>query len=741
MKKRHISTEDINRIVYAYHHDPFRVLGIREVEEGGIIVRAFFPDVRDAYVIEEETEKEYIMTRIHDEGLFEAYFPNRKDIFKYKLRKVYGESPDGKDKSEVIIDPYCFLPVLTDFDLHLINKGDHHKTYEKLGSHILEIYGVKGVHFAVWAPSAKRVSVVGDFNLWDGRRHQMRVLGSSGIWEIFIPNLSEGYNYKYEIKAANGNILIKADPHAFYSEVRPKTASIVYDISGYEWGDDEWMNKRSQTNYIEKPVSIYEVHLGSWMRIPEEDNRFLSYREMAPKLANYVKKMGFTHIELMPVTEHPFDGSWGYQVLGYFAPTSRFGTPKDFMWFVNFMHNQEIGVILDWVPAHFPKDAHGLSYFDGSPMYEYSDPRKGEHADWGTLVFDYGRYEVSNFLISSGLFWLDKYHIDGLRVDAVASMIYLDYGRKGGEWVPNIYGGNENLEAVNFIKRFNELVHKYHQGVMTIAEESTSWAGVTKPTYVGGLGFSFKWNMGWMHDTLQYISKDPIYRKYHHDRISFGLVYAFSENYILVLSHDEVVHGKCSMINKMPGDKWQKFANLRAYYGFQWTHPGKKLLFMGGELGMWNEWWEARSIDWHLLSDPYHRGLQAFVRDLNILYQNEPCLYEFDHNWASFEWIDHSDSDNNTFSYIRKAKTINNYLIVALNFSPVPRYDYRVGVPEKVYYKEILNSNSKLYYGSNIGNNGGLMAEDYSWQGKPFSIRLTLPPLAIIILKPEKIDN
>ncbi len=731
MNKLQLSDEEIKKIIYAYHHDPFQVLGMRKVGEGGIVVRAFFPDVVEAYVIDISTEKEFKMEKIRDEGLFQYHFKDRDDVFKYQFRKVFNE-----EYEQIIYDPYSFMPVLTDFDQHLFSIGDHHHTYEKLGAHTMKIDNIKGTHFAVWAPSAKRVSVIGDFNNWDGRKHQMRVLGSTGIWEIFIPGMEQGEKYKYEIKSAKDEIIIKADPHAFYAETRPKTASIVYDINDFDWTDEEWINKRNNSNLLEEPISVYEVHLGSWMRIPEEDNRYLTYRELAPKLANYVDKMGYTHIELMPITEHPFDGSWGYQVLGFFAPTSRFGEPKDFMWFVNYLHERGIGVILDWVPAHFPKDSHGLSYFDGSPMYEYADPRKGEHADWGTLVFDYGRYEVSEFLISSGLFWLDKYHIDGLRVDAVASMLYLDYGRKDKEWVPNEYGGNENLEAVKFIKKFNELVHKYHKGVMTIAEESTAWTGVTKPTYVGGLGFTFKWNMGWMHDTLEYISKDSIYRKYHHGQITFGLVYAFSENYILPLSHDEIVHGKGSMINKMPGDEWQKFANLRAYYGFQYTHPGKKLIFMGGEFGMWNEWWEERSIDWHLLENKNNRGLQVFLRDLLAIYKKEPALHQFDYHWASFEWIDSHDADNNVFSYIRRAKFPDDHLVIVINFAAVPRYDYRVGVPSKMYYKEILNSDSESYMGSNVGNDGGRMAEEYQWQGKPFSISITLPPLGILILKP-----
>lgn len=732
--KRYLYEEERNKIIYAYHHDPFQVLGIKEVDEGGIIIRTFYPDVKEAYVVDETSKKTTKMEKIHEHGLFEAYFPQNKKIFKYKIKKIYYSN----DK-EIIVDPYSFLPVLTDFDLHLIGKGDHHKTYEKLGAHIIEVDKVKGTHFSVWAPSAVRVSIVGSFNNWDGRNHQMRVLGSSGIWELFIPGISQGCKYKYEIKTKLDTVLVKSDPHAFYSEIRPKTASIVYDINGYEWNDDKWMEKRENINLFETPISIYEVHLGSWMRKPEKNNRYLTYKELAPKLLSYVKKMGFTHIELMPVSEHPFDGSWGYQVLGYFAATSRFGEPKDFMWFVDFLHNHGIGIILDWVPAHFPKDAHGLSYFDGTPMYEYADPRKGEHADWGTLVFDYGRYEVSNFLISSGLFWLDKYHIDGLRVDAVASMLYLDYGRNSGEWAPNKYGGNENLEAINFVKKFNELTHKYHKGSMTIAEESTAWTGVTKPTYLGGLGFTFKWNMGWMNDTLEYIQKDPVHRKYHHDKVTFGLIYAFSENYVLVLSHDEVVHGKCSMLDKMPGDRWQKFANLRSYYGFQYTHPGKKLIFMGGEIGMWNEWWEERSIDWHLLNYEPHKKLQIFLRDLNNLYKKEAALYQFDYHWSSFEWIDSHDADNNVFSYIRRAKVPDDYLVIVLNFSPVPRYDYRVGVPDKRYFKEILNSDSQIYYGSNIGNIGGVSAEDHSWQGRPFSIKLTLPPLSILILKPATI--
>jgi 1,4-alpha-glucan branching enzyme len=737
MKKKDLSQEDINRIVYAYHYDPFNVLGIRKVEEGGVVVRIFYPNIKEAYVIETDTNTETQMEKIHEIGFFQAYFPNKDDTFDYRIKKVYYPTEDGSIHEETIIDPYRFLPVLTDFDRHLFSKGDHHHTYDKLGAHIMEVDGVSGVHFAVWAPNAVRVSVVGDFNNWDGRIHQMRVLGESGIWEIFIPGIEKEQKYKYEIKTKADTILIKADPHGFYSEIRPNTASVVYDINGFEWSDDEWMDKRGKHDVREIPVSIYEVHLGSWMRVPEEGDRYLTYREMATRLASYVKEMGYTHIELMPVAEHPFDGSWGYQVVGFFAPTSRFGEPKDFMWFVDYMHNQGIGVLLDWVPAHFPKDSHGLSYFDGTPLYEYADPRKGEHADWGTLVFDYGRYEVSNFLISSGLFWFDKYHIDGLRVDAVASMLYLDYGRQSGQWVANQYGGNENLEAVAFIKRFNELAHKYHKGIMTIAEESTAWAGVTQPTYVGGLGFNFKWNMGWMNDTLEYISNDPIYRKYHHDKVTFGLVYAFSENYILVLSHDEVVHGKGSMLNKMPGDVWQNFANLRAYYGFQATHPGKKLLFMGGEIGMWNEWWEARSIDWHLLESRYHESLQCFVKDLNHFYQQEKALHEYDYHGSTFEWIDHSDADNNVFSYIRRAKSPEDFLIVILNFSPVPRQGYRIPVRDKCFYKEVLNSDSEIYHGSNLGNFGGIYAEDYYWRGHPFSIGLTLPPLSILVLKPE----
>ncbi len=735
MESIRLNAEEINKIVYAYHHDPFHVLGIRKVSEGGVVIRFHMPKIKEAYVIDMETGQEYKMDILDDNGLYEKHFPNRKEIFQYKIKKVYENGYE-----ETIIDPYRFMPIITDFDRHLVSKGDHHNTYDKLGAHQIKVDNIEGVHFAVWAPNAKRVSVVGDFNNWDGRIHQMRVLGESGIWEIFIPEIKEGNKYKFEIKTKANEILLKTDPHGFYSEIRPNTASIVYNIDGFEWSDDEWMTKRGDKDIRENPISVYEVQLGSWMRVPEEEDRYLTYREIAPKLADYVKYMGYTHIELMPVSEYPFDGSWGYQVVGFFAPTSRFGEPKDFMYFVDYMHKNNIGVILDWVPAHFPKDSHGLSYFDGTPLYEYSDKRKGEHADWGTLVFDYGRYEVSNFLISSGLFWLDKYHIDGLRVDAVASMLYLDYGRKNNEWVANKYGGNENIEAVEFIKKFNTLAHKYHNGIMTIAEESTAWAGVTLPTFVGGLGFNFKWNMGWMNDTLEYVKLDPIYRKYHHDKITFGLVYAFSENYVLALSHDEVVHGKGSMINKMPGDEWQKFANLRTYYGFQFTHPGKKLLFMGGDIGMWNEWWEARSIDWHMLENNFNSGLQRFIKDLNQIYRSEKALWEYDYDGASFQWIEHNDINNNVFAYIRRAKDPKDYLIVVLNFSPVPRSGYRIYAPENTYYKEILNSDAGIYAGSNVGNLGGVHSEDYSWRGNQYSLSLSVPPLSVLILKPSRQD-
>lgn len=631
---------------------------------------------------------------------------------------------------------YPFPQILTDFDLHLIGEGTHYKKYEKLGAHLREVNGVKGVHFAVWAPNAEDVSVVGDFNNWDGSHYKMWMLGTSGIWEIFVPRLSEGEVYKFAVQTKSGETLEKADPYAFYSEIRPKSASIVYNIDGYAWNDGKWVAERGHLNSLDAPMSIYEVHLGSWMKVPEEGNRYLTYRELAKKLAGYVKDMGYTHIQLMPVTEHPLDASWGYQTIGYFAPTSRFGTPKDFMSFVDYLHQNDIGVILDWVPAHFPKDGHGLARFDGTCLYEHEDPRKGEHQDWGTLIFNYGRNEVRNYLISNALFWLDKYHIDGLRVDAVASVIYLDYSRQPGEWIPNQYGGNENLEAIDFIKRFNEVVHSTHPGVLTIAEESTAWPAVSRPTYLGGLGFSLKWNMGWMHDTLQYFSKDPSHRKYHQENLTFSLLYAFHENFILVLSHDEVVHGKRALLDKMPGDLPQRFANLRALYGYMYGHPGKKLLFMGGEFGQWHEWNHDESLHWHLLQYEPHQGLKRYVRDLNRFYISEPALYEVDFEYKGFEWIDFHDADNSIISFIRRGRDPGNFLVLAYNFTPVPRKDYRVGVPRGVFYKEVMNSDSESYWGGNVGNLGGVKAEDIPWHGQPFSLNMTLPPLSMIVMKP-----
>lgn len=628
--------------------------------------------------------------------------------------------------------------VLTDFDLHLIGEGTHYKNYEKLGAHIMEVDGVKGVHFAVWAPNAKGVSVIGDFNHWDGKKHPMKLLGDSGIWEIFIPGIDEGELYKFEVKSKyRGYKEQKSDPFAFFFEVRPKSAAIVYNIENkHKWQDAEWLEIRRKKNWFESPVAIYEVHLGSWMRAPEDNNRFLTYRELADKLIPHVKNLGFTHIELLPISEHPLDASWGYQTIGYFAPTSRYGRPEDLMYFIDKCHQNEIGVIIDWVPAHFPKDAHGLGYFDGTCLYEHEDPRKGEHRDWGTLIFNYGRNEVVNYLISNALFWLEKYHIDGLRVDAVASMLYLDYSREPGDWIPNIYGGNENLEAINFLKKFNEIVHQYHPGVLTIAEESTAWTGVSRPTYLGGLGFSMKWNMGWMHDTLEYFSKDSIYRKYHTNNLTFSMLYAFTENFILPFSHDEVVHGKRSMLDKMPGDMWQKFANLRALYGYMYGHPGKKLLFMGSEFGQWREWNFDESLDWHLLQYEPHKKLQRFLSDLNNLYITEPAMHEVDFDWHGFEWIDFHDSDNSVISFIRRAKNHDDFLVFVFNLTPIPRFGYRIGVPHGGFYREILNSDSEIYWGGNLGNAGGVYADNVPCHARQFSLNLILPPLSVLIFKP-----
>ncbi|HEX7548083.1 MAG TPA: 1,4-alpha-glucan branching protein GlgB [Candidatus Methylomirabilis sp.] len=636
-------------------------------------------------------------------------------------------------------DPYRFSSTLSDFDLHLLGEGTHYRAYEKLGSHLLDQDGVPGVRFAVWAPNARRVSVVGDWNGWDGRVHPMRLHPGNGLWEIFLPGLAEGALYKYEILSkAKTLIALKSDPYAFsFEAAAPRTASMVVDL-GYAWGDGEWMAGRGPKNALDAPQATYEVHLGSWIRVPEEGNRSLSYREMGERLGAYVAEMGYTHVELMPITEHPFYGSWGYQPIGLYAPTRRYGTPQDFMAFVDALHQRGIGVILDWVPAHFPSDSHGLAYFDGTYLYEHQDPRQREHLEWGTRIYNYGRNEVANYLIGNALFWLDRYHIDGFRLDAVASMLYLDYGRQGGEWIPNKYGGRENLEAVAFLRRLNQEVYREYPDAMTIAEESTAWPMVSRPTYVGGLGFGFKWNMGWMHDVLDYMTKDSIHRKYHHNDLTFGLLYAWTENFILPLSHDEVVYGKGSLHRKMPGDDWQKFANLRTFFAFMYGHPGKKLLFMGGEFGQTNEWDHEASLDWHLLEmGPYHRGLQRLVQDLNRLYRTHPAFYEVDFAPNGFQWIDCRDWDASVISFLRRARDPNDFLVFICNFTPVVRQGYRVGVPRGGIYHELLNTDAQAYGGSNAGNAGSVLAEPIPAHGQPYSVGMTLPPLAVLVLRPD----
>ncbi len=626
---------------------------------------------------------------------------------------------------------------ISEFDLYLLAEGTHYRAYEKLGAHFIEKDGKRGVQFAVWAPNAKRVSIIGDFNNWNPNTSVMQP-STAGIWEGFVPDIGQGASYKYHIESRYRDYKVdKADPYGFASEIRPQTASRVWNLENYSWHDESWMKNRTNTNSLSSPLSFYEVHLGSWKRALEENNRWLSYRELAPLLADYVHDAGFTHIEFLPVMEHPFDGSWGYETLGYFAPTSRFGTPDDFMYLVDYLHQRGIGVVLDWVPAHFPKDEAGLGYFDGSHLYEHEDPRQGEHPDWNTFVFNYGRNEVQNFLISNALFWMDKYHVDGLRVDAVASMLYLDYGRREGEWIPNRFGGKENLDAIHFLRTLNEHVYGAYPDTMMIAEESTSWPQVSRPIYLGGLGFGLKWNMGWMHDVLNYMSQDPVYRNYHHNEITFSLVYAFAENFVLPFSHDEVVYGKGSMIRKMPGDDWQKFANLRLLYGFMFGHPGKKLLFMGDEFGQWSEWNHDASLEWNLLEHPSHAGLKRWVRDLNTLYRGEPLLHTMDFNSAGFEWVDCKDFQRSIISFLRRGQNPNDQLLFVCNFTPVVRQNYRVGVPLEGYWKEILNSDAPLYGGSGQGNFGGLSTVPLPIHGRPFSLNMTLPPLGIVIFRPE----
>ncbi|HVH25446.1 MAG TPA: 1,4-alpha-glucan branching protein GlgB [Vicinamibacterales bacterium] len=715
------------------NRDPFAVLGPHPDESGrGLRVRAFHPAARAIALRLAATGELLPMAERSPAGVFDLVIgESRPGDADYRLRLTFA----GGQVVE-LDDPYRYGRVLGDFDLHLFGEGRHHRIFEKLGAHRITVGSTTGVHFAVWAPNADRVSVIGDFNGWDGRVHAMRLVAPAGIWEIFLPDLPDGEKYKFEIRTRSGRLLHKSDPFGVAFEIPPLSAAIVRDISGYPWNDEAWMaSRRQRSAWIDRPLSVYEVHLGSWARVPDEDNRFLTYRELAERLVPYVKDTGFTHIELLPVMEHPFSGSWGYQVLGFFAPTSRFGPPEDFKYFVDSCHQAGIGVILDWVPGHFPKDEHGLARFDGTALYEHADPRQGEHQDWGTLIFNYGRNEVRNFLLSNALFWLDEYHVDGLRVDAVASMLYLDYSRREGEWIPNQYGGRENLEAISFLQELNTLTHGEHPGTITAAEESTAYTGVSRPVHLGGLGFTYKWNMGWMHDMLQYVHEDPVHRRWHHNLVTFSMLYAFTENFILPFSHDEVVHGKASMLDKIPGDAWQKYATLRTLYGYMFAHPGKKLLFMGNEFGQWREWNHDRSLDWHLLDDPSHAALRLWIQDLNSLYIGERPLYECDFDPTGFRWVDCNDNENSVVSVIRYARDRRDYLVHVFNFTPVPRAEYRIGVPEAGYYAELLNSDAAVYGGGNIGNGGGLWSEPVPAHGFDQSLRLKVPPLGCLYLK------
>ncbi len=721
----------VKAIIHCESADPHHVLGAHPTD-GGVVIRALRPDATSVSAILAGGNV-VELSQIHEDGLFEGTVQGASLPLRYELRADYG--PAGL---VTFYDPYSFTPTLGDLDLHLIGEGRHEEAYERLGARVIEPQGVSGTAFAVWAPSARAVSVVGDFNFWDGRIHQMRALGASGIWELFIPGIGPGQRYKFEILGGDGHRRLKADPYAQEAEHPPQTASVVPQRRRpWSASEERWHERRETYQPLHAPVSIYEVHLGSWRLNTLEGNRSLSYLELADELSEYVADMGFTHVELLPVMAHPFSGSWGYQVTGYYAPTPLYGSPDDLRVLIERLHAKGIGVLVDWVPAHFPRDDWALARFDGTALYEHVDPKRGEHQDWGTLVFNFGRHEVRNFLIASALFWLREYHMDGIRVDAVASMLYLDYSRKEGEWIPNMFGGREDLDAVSFLKELNEVIYAREPGVISAAEESTAWTGVSRPTYLGGLGFGFKWNMGWMHDTLGYFQQDPVYRRYHHNELTFSLIYAFTENFILPISHDEVVHGKGSLYGKMAGDHWQKLANLRALYGYMWAHPGKKLLFMGCELAQYGEWRYDESLPWHLLENPDHKGVQSLVRELNRVYKSEPALWELDNEPGGFWWLEPNDVDNNVFAFVRASGAVNRFVVCIANLSPVPRQGYRLGLPSEGRWRELLNTDSAAYGGGDVGNGSGVETEPISWHGQPQSAEVTLPPLGTVWLVPD----
>jgi 1,4-alpha-glucan branching enzyme len=719
----------IQKLLELRHPSPHDVLGIHPVPDG-VAIRAFRPDAVRIYVLPDFGGRFEMQHR--RDGFFEARIRGQPTVFGYRLEVHY---PDNTVFT--FRDPYSFPPTLGELDLYFAGEGRHEKLWQRMGAHPRHHHGSSGVSFAVWAPHASGVSVVGDFNSWDGRLHSMRLMGASGIWELFISEIGDGARYKFEIRTPQGGPpMLKADPFAFRTEAPPATASVVHELNRFRWTDRGWLEARSSTQLTHRPLSIYEVHAGSWRRIQGDGDRPLTYRELAPALADHVIQLGFTHVEFLPVAEHPFGGSWGYQVSAFYAPTARYGHPDDLRYLINYLHLRGIGVIVDWVPGHFPRDAHGLARFDGTALYEHEDPRKGAHPDWGTLIFNYGRNEVRNFLLANALFWIEEYHVDGLRVDAVASMLYLDYSRPEGGWIPNRFGGRENLEAIAFLRDVTDVVRRKHPGVAMIAEESTAWPKVSAPASDGGLGFHFKWNMGWMHDTLTYFSKDPIYRSHHHQQLTFGLLYAFSEHFVLPLSHDEVVHGKGSLLGKMPGDPWQRAANLRALFAWMWAHPGKKLLFMGGEFGQSSEWNHDRSLDWHLLEDPLHRGIQSLMTDVNRRYHDEPALFEADSDPAGFQWIQADSADANVLAFIRRSASGNRHLVCVANLSPVPKSAYRIGLPQRDPYVEILNTDDPGYGGSGMANPGHINPSPEEWDGQPASCALALPPLSVLWLLP-----